>query len=283
MNYAQDAVIPEDVRTEIVSRLEKVEKEHDVRILFAIESGSRAWGFSSPNSDFDVRFIYMRDPSWYQSVDLEERRDVVEYPIVDDIDLNGWDVRKALRLFWKSNPAFVEWIQSPITYIEQSVFRTRALNALPSVYAPEKGIYHYLSMAKTNYRGYLRESTVPLKKYFYVLLPLLAARWVSQTGSAAPIEFEKLLALLKGERDVLAAVHTLLEQKRNAPELGRAPAVPILNEFIEAELENQLLNVPKKSQSKQVIGQLNGIFHEMLREYEANQSLKHTPFGAGPD
>lgn len=150
-------MIDDHIRNDILQRLAQAEREHGVRVLFAIESGSRAWGFASPNSDYDVRFVYGREPSWYQAVDLEERRDVIEYPIVDDIDINGWDVRKALRLFWKSNPAFVEWIQSPITYLDQSVLRAGALRILPSIYAPAKGIYHYRSMAKTNYRGYLRE------------------------------------------------------------------------------------------------------------------------------
>jgi predicted nucleotidyltransferase len=168
-------MITEDIRIEIIRRLRHVEEEHGVRILFAIESGSRAWGFASQNSDYDVRFIYLREPRWYQAVDLEERRDVIEYPIVDDIDLNGWDVRKALRLYWKSNPVFVEWIQSPIIYLEQSTFRADALRVLPVIYTPAKGIYHYRSMAKTNYRGYLRERIVRLKKYFYVLRPLLVS------------------------------------------------------------------------------------------------------------
>lgn len=259
-------MISEDVREEIVKRLRQAEAEHKVRILFAIESGSRAWGFASPNSDYDVRFIYARKPEWYQAVDLEERRDVIEYPIVDDIDLNGWDVRKALKLFWKSNPAFIEWIQSPITYIEQSDFRRKALEALPQIYSPEKGIYHYRSMAKTNYRGYLQGDTVRLKKYFYVLRPLLAARWVEKTGAAAPIEFHQLLTLLEGQSVVLQAVHSLLAQKRNTPELGLAPAVPVLNEFIEAALEQGGMEVPKKSRSPEVINMLNEIFHGVLGE-----------------
>lgn len=262
-------------RTEILQRLAGVEADHGVRVLFAIESGSRAWGFASPNSDYDVRFIYARDSSWYQAVDLEERRDVIEYAIVDDIDLNGWDVRKALRLYWKSNPAFVEWIQSPITYLEKSVFRAGALSILPSIYSPEKGIYHYRSMAKTNYRGYLRENVVPLKKYFYVLRPLLAARWVQNTGGVAPVEFEKLLVLLENEPKVLSEVHRLLTLKRNTPELGRSEAVPILNEFIEAELGDEPKAVPKKSRSPEVIGQLNELFHRVLREngYSKHESL----------
>lgn len=276
-------MIPEDIRIEILRRLKNAEEEHGVRILFAIESGSRAWGFASPNSDYDVRFIYMREPHWYQAVDLEERRDVIEYPIVDDIDLNGWDIRKALRLYWKSNPAFVEWIQSPITYIEQSSFRSDALAVLPRIYMPEKGIYHYRSMAKTDYRGYLREPVVRLKKYFYVLRSLLAARWVSQTGAAAPIEFEKLLDLLHSEPAVLAEVHKLLEQKRNAPELGLAPAVPVLNTFIEAELEAETVEAPKKSRAPEVVGLLNELFHNALREYGAHNSLKAgVPVGPRP-
>lgn len=260
-------MISDEVRTEILRRLKATEAEHGVRILFAIESGSRAWGFASPNSDYDVRFVYMREPEWYQAVDLEERRDVIEYPIVDDIDLNGWDVRKALRLFWKSNPAFVEWIQSPITYLEPGTFRADALGVLPDVYSPEKGIYHYRSMAKTNYRGYLREPVVRLKKYFYVLRPLLAARWVAGTGAAAPIEFEKLLTLLQDEPTVLEAVLTLLEQKRSAPELGLAPAVPVLNDFIEAELDREPIEVPQKSNSPRVVDRLNALFHGAIREY----------------
>ncbi len=126
-------LIPEDVREEIMLRLAATEAEHNVRILLAVESGSRAWGFASPNSDYDVRFIYAHQPDWYQAVDLEERRDVFEYKIVDDIDLNGWDVRKALRLFRKSNPAFVEWIQSPILYRSHGSFAEGARALLPYV------------------------------------------------------------------------------------------------------------------------------------------------------
>ena len=260
-------MIPADIRAEILHRLGNAEKEHNVRILFAIESGSRAWGFPSPNSDYDVRFIYMREPQWYQAVDLEERRDVIEYAITDDIDLNGWDVRKALRLYWKSNPAFVEWIQSPITYLERGAFRACALDMLPDIYSIENGLYHYRSIARSNYRDYLCEPMVRLKKYFYVLRALLAARWVVNRGGAAPIEFDKLLAQLEGEPTVLAEVHRLLDQKLNAPELGRAPAVPVLNEFIAAELAAEPVVTPREPRSPQVINMLNLLFHDTLREY----------------
>lgn len=188
-------MIPNTIRNDILARLRHAETEYGVRVLLAVESGSRAWGFASPNSDYDARFIYVHPRDWYLSVGLEEQRDVIEYPIVDDIDINGWDLRKALHLFWKSNPAFMEWIQSPIVYREEGSFATLAREAMEAVYSCQKGIYHYRSMAKTNYRGYLRAELVPLKKYFYVLRPLLAVRWLERFQQAAPIEFEKLLAV----------------------------------------------------------------------------------------
>lgn len=271
-------MIDEDIRKDILNRLRSAEKEHNVRVLFAIESGSRAWGFASPNSDYDVRFIYAQEPQWYQAVDLEERRDVIEYPIVDEIDINGWDVRKALRLFWKSNPAFVEWIQSPIVYLEQSCLRPEALEILTKIYSPEKGIYHYRSMAKTNYRGYLRKEMVPLKKYFYVLRPLLAARWIHKYNKAAPIEFETLLGMLEyTEKQVFTEIQVLLDKKRVTPELGLSPAVQVLNTFIENELGTDPEHVPKKSYLPQITDGLNKLFHSVLAEHGANNALQPTP------
>ena len=259
-------MIPHDIRLEIMHRLAHTEREEDVRIILAIESGSRAWGFASPNSDFDVRFIYVRSPDWYLAVDLEERRDVIEYGITDDIDLNGWDIRKALRLFWKSNPTFVEWIQSPITYIESGGFATGARDLLPSVYSQESGIYHYRSMAKTNYRGYLRADSVPLKKYFYVLRPLLSVRWIERYGSAAPIEFDKLLHLIDGQRQLLADIEALLVKKRDLPEMGFSEPIASINLFIEIELERLESVNPQRAVKSEPLPLLNALFHTTLRE-----------------
>ena len=256
-------MIDKHVREEILQRLQRTEKEHGVRILMAIESGSRAWGFASPNSDYDVRFIYAREKDWYVSVDLEDRRDVIEYPIVDDIDLNGWDVRKALKLFWKSNPAFVEWIQSPITYINQGEFRDAANQLLPSVYSVEKGIYHYRSMAKTNYRGYLQSDKVPLKKYLYVLRALLSIRWLEQYGTVAPIEFDKLLALVT-DPTLLEAIHALLAKKKRSEEKMLEPAIPVLNAFIESELARLEHITLARSDRMGEMAALNALFLQVL-------------------
>ena len=259
-------MIQTEVRAEIMRRLARTEQEEGVRIVLAIESGSRAWGFASPDSDFDVRFIYVHKPDWYLAIDLEEQRDVIEYPITDDIDLNGWDVRKALRLFWRSNPTFIEWIQSPIVYIEAGGFAQGARRVLSSLHSSERGIHHYRSMAKTNYRGYLRAAAVPLKKYFYVLRPLLAVRWIERYDTAPPIEFSKLLHLIEDQAKLLADIHALLQKKSATLELGLSEPVGSINAFVEAELDRLETAAPPRAAEPISVTQLNELFHATLHE-----------------
>lgn len=256
--------IPCPVRDDILARIAAAEREHDVRVLLAVESGSRAWGFASPNSDYDARFIYVHRRDWYLSVSLEEQRDVIEYPIVDEIDINGWDVRKALRLFWRSNPAFVEWIQSPIVYAETGAFARIARELLPAVYSCERGIYHYRSMARNNYRGYLRNELVPLKKYFYVLRPLLSIRWLERYGLPAPIEFERLLALIADDAGLIHDIQVLLAKKRAAPEMGMEPQVASIHAFIEAELARHEATSVFAFEGERDISRLNGLFRDCV-------------------
>jgi len=265
-------MVPPSVQEEVRKRLQQAELEHDVRVLFAVESGSRAWGFASRNSDYDARFIYVHRPDWYLSVDLEEHRDVIEQPIENDLDVNGWDVRKALRLFWKSNPGFVEWIQSPIVYKHFGSFQTRALELLPKIYSVESGIYHYRSMAKTNFRGYLQDTLVPLKKYFYVLRPLLAVRWLEQFGKPAPMEFDRLLCLIDREVDLLSAINDLLVLKRQTLEMGLAPQVPLIQQFIERELDRLEGIKPTKSEQHNLVHELSALFRAVLDEAWADRS-----------
>ena len=263
------AAIPADVHAEIMQRLARAEEQHGVRILLAVESGSRAWGFASPNSDYDVRFIYAHEPRWYQAVDLEERRDVIEYAIVDDIDLNGWDLRKALRLFWKSNPAFVEWIQSPIRYIERGGFGEQARALLPTVYSVESGMYHYRSMAKTTERAYLRAEQVSLKKYFYALRPLLSVLWLERYSTPAPIEFDRLLHLIDDRPALRADIDALLERKRGAPEMGLGDPVPGINAFVEQQLARLETMHPESTRPAGAVQALNTLFHAVLDESAA--------------
>lgn len=216
-------------------RLELIEASDEVRILYAVESGSRAWGFPSRDSDYDVRFIYIRPPNWYLSIDLESRRDVIEQPIVDDIDLSGWDIRKALRLFAKSNPPLLEWLSSPILYSADSEFVEAIRGQVSDYYSPIASMHHYLHMARGNQREYLRGDTVWVKKYFYVLRPLLAIRWLEQNRGPVPMLFADLLATLDNDL-VVAAIEALRQRKIAGDELDRGPAIPEISTFVDAEL-----------------------------------------------
>ena len=265
-----EEAIDGEVRTEIMRRIVEAEKEHDVRVLYAVESGSRAWGFSSPNSDYDVRFIYVHKKDWYLSVDLEDKRDVIEYPIVDEIDINGWDLRKALKLFWKSNPAFIEWLQSPIIYVDDGYFAQSARELMSTIASSHKGIYHYLHMAKGNFREYLKKDLVPLKKYFYVLRPLLAIMWLEKYDKPAPIEFEELRRLVADNKPLDEAITDLLARKRVSLEKEYAPAVPVINEFIESELARHENYVASNKGRDAQFESLNLLFKAVL---ERNENL----------
>lgn len=257
-SLALQQAIAAPIRQEIWQRIAAAEREHDVKVLYAVESGSRAWGFASPNSDYDVRFVYAHKPEWYLSVDLADKRDVIEYPIVDEIDINGWDVRKALQLFNKSNPAIVEWLQSPLVYGDDGYFAAQLRPLLTSGYSLNKGVYHYLHMAKTNYRGYLKGSEVRLKKYFYVLRPLLAIRWLLAHRSVAPIEFPRLLTMLT-EENVRTEVDKLLAVKMRSDELQVGSKIQVLNQFIETELVRYEQFTPLDNDYRVDMAELNRI------------------------
>lgn len=254
-------MIPDNCKTEILRRIKAAEQEHDIRIVYAVESGSRVWGFDSPDSDFDVRFIYVRPTTWYLSVDLESRRDVIEYPIEDEIDINGWDIRKALQLFTSSNPTLIEWLHSPMRYRDDGVFAATLRRYLSDFYAPDKGIHHYRSMAKTNYRGYLKAEVVPVKKYFYVLRPLLSVMWLERYQQVPPVEFQQLRQLIVQQTDLNRQVDALLVKKRVGAEQALLPAIPEINAFIEQQLARLETLQPHKTASSGDIQLLNQLFH----------------------
>src|SRR5262245_23008487 len=239
-------VSPEQVKQAIQDALRRIEQEDDVRVLYAVESGSRAWGFSSRDSDSDVRFIHLRGPGWYLSV--QRRRDVLEYPFDRDLDVSGWDLKKAIGLFAKSNPPLLEWLRSPIVYREAfSVVQTlRTLSA--SYFSSRSCMHHYFHMAEGNYREYLQGDPVRVKKYFYVLRPVLACRWIAAHGTMPPMEFASLVddQLPSGLRPV---VDRLLERKRSGDELDSGPRIPAINEFLDSEmarLREALAMIPRR-------------------------------------
>ncbi len=229
-------MINEEIRTEIMNRLRAAEEEHNVRIIYACESGSRAWGFASTDSDYDVRFIYVRDESWYLSFDIEYRRDVIEYPILDEIDCGGWDIKKALYLFTRTNGAFLEWLNSPIKYIEDGEFANNMRAIAPVALNKTALCYHYSHMARRNAQEYLSKDKVKLKKYFYILRPLLAIRFIEKYNMPPPVEFEKLVMEVAPE-NIVPSINELIVLKRSLPELGVGCPISVINEFIDSELD----------------------------------------------
>jgi predicted nucleotidyltransferase len=217
----------------IQKKLREIEEKENVKIILAIESGSRAWGFASPDSDYDVRFIYVRKTEDY--LKLQEVRDVIEWQLDDVLDINGWDIRKALKLMYKCNPTVFEWCVSPIVYHKSEEFE-ELKKLLPQYFSVKKGLFHYWHMANSNYRDYLKGDMVRAKKYLYVLRPLLAAKWIVERKCQPPMLFSELVETML-DKELLPAVEHLLEMKKVLKEKEEVPRIQVLNDYIEASME----------------------------------------------
>lgn len=222
------------IRIDIQARLAGIETEYGVRVLYACESGSRGWGFASPDSDYDVRFIYVHSLQWYLQVSAQ--RDVIEIPISDELDINGWELRKALGLLKKGNATLIEWLDSPVVYRADADFIAAMRNAAQQTHQAERSFHHYVHMARKNYREYLRGNTVRLKKYLYVLRPLLATLWIEQGRGVAPMRFQELVDVIITDPVLRSAINELLVIKRAAMESEYGQPLPIINTFIDNEL-----------------------------------------------
>ena len=258
-----DGLIEPRIRDEIIERLSKIENEENVTIFFACESGSRAWGFPSEDSDYDVRFLYLRPSDWYLSIDLESKRDVIECPINDLLDISGWDLRKALQLFIKSNPPLLEWLSSPIIYREKGCVSQRIRDLIQEYYSRVKCMHHYLHMAQGNFREYLRGDIVWVKKYFYVLRPILAIRWIETQPGSVPMEFSKLVEKCVESPELLNSIDALLAEKMAGHELDRQPRIDIISEFIESELQ-RLESVIVEDAARPNVERLNELFRSSI-------------------
>ncbi len=216
--------------------LKELEEKYQIRILYACESGSRAWGFPSPDSDYDVRFIYAHPTDWYLSIN--EKTDFINLDLDEGmLDLSGWDIRKALNLYTKSNASVYSWIHSPIIYYTDD-FLCQQLQAMQQDYfVPKAAIHHYLGLTKKIVNTELQGDEVKLKKYFYVLRPLLCARWIADTKTPPPMEFDRLLPLIENRTDDLYAnVHQLLKWKETASEQATVAPQALIHQFVEEEM-----------------------------------------------
>ena len=224
-----------DMHEIIRSELQKIEQQYGVRVLHAVESGSRAWGFASPDSDYDVRFVYVRPGADY--LRLDEPRDVIEWKLDEVLDINGWDLRKAMKQFARGNATLYEWSYSPVVYLttpEWEIIRDTA----KAYFSEKAAVHHYYGTAMTTYSGYLTGEQIRYKKYFYALRPLLAAIWIERTHQIPPVLFDELMKM-DIEPELRTAIEDLLERKKVTTEGEHNPQIPAIQAFIQDELQRQ--------------------------------------------
>ncbi|KAF0812223.1 hypothetical protein IGB42_03213 [Andreprevotia sp. IGB-42] len=226
--------ISDEIRARVLAELQAIEARHDVHVLFACESGSRGWGFASPDSDYDVRFLYVHKLDWYLKV--EAQRDVIELPIDDELDISGWELRKALQLLRGSNPTLFEWLDSPVIYREDAALAAQLRALAPDFFSSRKGRWHYLAMAHKNFRGYLQGERVRLKKYLYVIRPLLAAQWVDAGRGMPPMRFAELADAMVTDLTLRDEINQLLTVKMSTGEAEYGARFPLIHAFIEQNL-----------------------------------------------
>lgn len=221
-----------DIRNEITEKLAEIEERENVKVLYAVESGSRAWGVESPDSDYDVRFIYARSKNDY--LRLEETRDVIEWQLDEVLDINGWDLKKTLVQFHRGNATLFEWANSPVVY--KTTAEWKEIYETCKLYFSEKAaLYHYYGTAKKTYNEYLLDEQVKYKKYIYALRPLLACRYIEDNHAVPPVRFEELLRQdLDGE--LSAEIADMLRVKAQSDEKELNPKLPVIHKYIEDEI-----------------------------------------------
>jgi uncharacterized protein len=249
----------EAVEKEIQAELDAIEREHDVKILLACESGSRAWGFPSQDSDFDVRFLCAHTRDWYLSV--FEKRDVIEKPVSGLLDISGWDIRKALQLLRKSNPALMEWLTSPLVYRSNPRALAPLLDLAEQAFRPMASCHHYISMAKGHVARFEGKDHIRVKVYLYTLRPILCCRWVIECGSQPPMLFRELLERFLPSGEVREVVDHLVALKSQSNETDTVPRSAVLEDHMREQLATVERQMPSPDPPPPM-----AVFDETFRE-----------------
>lgn len=248
----------------IKSKLLEIEKCNGIKILFANESGSRAWGFPSPDSDYDVRFIYSKTENAYLSID--EQNDSLSFPINDELDIYGWDIRKTLKLISKSNTTPFEWLQSPIVYQEQIGFKNELWTICHHYFSQRANIFHYLGIAKSAISTIENTNEIKIKKLFYILRPLLSAKWCLEKNDIAPMNIQPLLEVAHAE--VQNCIQELILQKENANEGFVIPIPSMLINFINQTFEDIMCKAQSLKKNKFELEELNQFFRKTITNHD---------------
>ena len=247
----------------ISKKLKEIEEKEQVKVLHAVESGSRAWGFPSPDSDYDVRFIYVRPLEYY--LGLQTKKDYIDWELDETLDINGWDLSKALQHIHKSNATMYEWMNSPVVY--QTTSEWEKVKTVASQYFSKKSaMYHYYGTANKNYHEYLMEDMVRYKKYFYVLRPILACKWIEKRITPPPVLFQELVDEVL-EEEMKPVVEQLLKKKVKMSEADKGERIDKLNDYIVKHLEYfKKMTGNMLDDRKADWEELNTVFIQLLQE-----------------
>jgi predicted nucleotidyltransferase len=271
MMAAADPFIDGAVRRRIMAELDSIERDHGVRILFAVESGSRAWGFPSRDSDYDVRFVYVRRAESYLTV--TPRRDVIERPIDDLLDIGGWDLRKALRLLVRSNATLREWLTSPVRYRDSGAEQARLLELARTSADLTALAYHYDHQARRSFAEIeAAGDAVRHKNYCYALRSTLALLWLRDREEPPPMDLPSLLAGLKLSAAVRETVAALVARKAPATEDDTGARLPPLDALMIGVLAEPTLQKSSANRTE-VVAHADALFASIvLNSLSANSA-----------
>ena len=243
------------MKQNILQKLKEIEAQKGVEILYACESGSRAWGFASPDSDYDIRFIYKHDLDYYLS--LWEKPDVIEFMTEDDLDGSGWDLRKTVKLLAKSNAPLLEWLHSPVIYYQDDAFLKRLQSLAQDCFSPIACLHHYLGTTK-NFMDVCTAEEVKLKSYFYALRTALAGKWIIERNSFPPVAFAELLPI--APLPIQEKILELQAIKANQDEKYLHPKEVLITEFLMETVKFNEEHAVSLKSGKKMAEELDGVF-----------------------
>ena len=244
----------------ILSKLDETEKQHNITVLHAVESGSRAWGLASPDSDYDIRFIYKKPADEYLT--LWEKPDVIEFMTAEDLDGSGWDLAKALILLAKSNAPLIEWLFPPVTYRSNDAFLLQMQAFAKDCFSPIPTLHHYLGTTK-NFMELCEAEQVKLKSYFYALRSALAGKWIIDKNSIPPVAFAELLPL--APVNVQENITELLEIKSRQDESYLHPREELITTYLQQTVLYNQEHAQKLGTGKKINAELEAFFREEIK------------------
>lgn len=249
----------------MLRRLDAIEREERVHVLLAVESGSRAWGFHSPDSDFDGRFLYVRSEDAYLS--LTQPRDVIETPIEGLFDVNGWDLSKALRLMIKGNSVVHEWLASPLIYRADAAFVAALAPVAEAWRSAYADAHHYYGLLASQLARHIEgRERVNLKKYFYVVRPAIALHWMRERADPPPMDLPRLLAGVTLPAAASQALEELREAKISSGEVGEGARIGALDAYITEQAQwGAEAKGPLPSRDPELVERSNALFRAAVR------------------